>query len=88
MNQAEIKSKDYYTTSDLALATAVALFYSLDSLDFQNPRKANFIFKKESGLDILIETYWKGELTVEPQAYFNQLKSLKTRLYSGGNNVN
>jgi hypothetical protein len=78
---------EYFKTSDLALATILSLYYNIDSIDKQNPRKVIFVFKKQNDLGELIETYWKCELRVEPQAYFNQLKALKTRLYSGGNSA-
>jgi len=76
-----LKENNFYRTADLALATAVFLFYPLEAIDKQNPRKAQFLFKRESQLDELIESYWRGELKVEPQAYFNALRIIKARLY-------
>lgn len=76
-----LKEKDFYRTADLALATAIFLFYPLEAIDRQNPRKAQFLFKRNSELDELIENYWRGELKVEPQAYFNALRIIKARLY-------
>ncbi len=74
--------KDLYkTTTDLALAAAIYLFYPLETIDRQNPRKSQFIFKQNKGLDKLIENYWRGKLKVEPQAYFNALRVIKARLY-------
>ena len=78
----KLELKDYYKTSDLALATTLSLHYTIDVLDKQNPHKALFLFKKEDSLDKLLEAYWKRELKVEPQTYFNQLKAIKHRLYS------
>lgn len=72
---------DYYSTSDLALAAAISLSYPIETIDKINPHKAQFLFKREEGLDRLIEGYWRGELKVNPQAYFNQLKVIKARLY-------
>ena len=76
-----IEEKDCFKTADLALATAVSLFYPLEAVDKQNPRRAYFLFKRENHLDEVIEGYWRGELKVEPQAYFNQLRIIKARLY-------
>lgn len=70
-----------YSTSDLALATTISLFYPVEALDRQNPHKAQFLFKRNEELDQLIEAYWKGELKVNPAAYFQQLKIIKSRLY-------
>lgn len=81
MIQENLKLNDYYSTSDLALATALSLFYPVDAIDRQNPHKAQFLFKRNQELDQLIESYWRGELKVNPATYFNQLKIIKARLY-------
>ena len=78
-----LSENDFYKSADLALATAISLFYPIEAIDRNSSsRKAFFIFKRESSLDELIESYWRGELKVEPQAYFNQLRIIKARLYS------
>jgi len=72
----------YYSTSDLALAALISLSYPLEVIDkTQNPYKALFLFKRGEQLDQLIESYWKGEIKVNPQVYFNALKNIKARLY-------
>jgi hypothetical protein len=76
-----LKENDFYRTSDLALATTISLFYPIEAIDKQNPRKAYFVFKREEGFDELIEKYWKGELRIEPKTFFNQLRVIKARLY-------
>lgn len=81
ITQESLKLNDYYSTADLALASALSLFYPVEAIDRQNPHKALFIFKRDENLNQLIEAYWKGELKVNPSTYFNQLKVLKTRLY-------
>lgn len=81
MTQNILNEKDFYRTADLALATTISLFYPIEVIDKQNPRKAQFLFKREAGLDELIERYWQGELKVDPQAYFNALRVVKARLY-------
>jgi hypothetical protein len=75
---------DFYTTSDLSLAAAISLWYPLESIDKRIPSKAQFLFKRDEQLDQLIESYWRGELRVSPQAYFNQLRVIKARLYGEG----
>jgi len=74
---------DLYKTADLALASAIFLFYPLESIDRRNPRKSQFVFKRNSQLDELVEGFWRGELKVEPQAYFGALRNIKARLYGG-----
>lgn len=79
-----LKTDDYLYTNDLGLATAISLFYPLDSIDHtQSSNKAQFIFKREKGIDELVETYWRGELKASLLSYFNQLKITKSRLYEG-----
>jgi hypothetical protein len=71
-----------YKTSDLALATALSLFCPIKTLEKINAHKVYFIFKKDKGFEKLLDQYWRQELKVQPQAYFNQLKIIKARLYS------
>jgi hypothetical protein len=70
-----------FRSADLALATAVSLFYPLEAIDRENPRKAQFVFKRDAGLDELIQSYWRRELKVEPQSYFDAMRLIKGRLY-------
>jgi len=70
----------YFKTSDLALTTALSLFYPISSIDRLSSR-AIFSFERQEGLDQIIQMYWRRELKVEPQAFFQQLKMVKTRLY-------
>jgi hypothetical protein len=78
----KMRPVDFYKTADLGLAATISLWYSLEDIDKQpDSRKAQFIFKRDDEIDRLIELYWRGELKVEPQAYFAQLRAIKARLY-------
>ena len=70
-----------YNTSDLALATVISLSYPIEEVDRQNPRRSQFLFRRNADLDRLVDSYWRGELQVEPQQFFNQLRVVKARLY-------
>ncbi|MFH0796994.1 MAG: DUF5659 domain-containing protein [Candidatus Omnitrophota bacterium] len=70
-----------YQTSDLALATCLCLFFPLEGIDRTNARRVTFIFEKSEDLDTLVNQYWRGQVQVEPQKFFNQLKIIKSRLY-------
>jgi len=72
---------DYYETNDLGLATVLSMFFTLDCVDKTNPQKATFLFKREKALEETVEAFWRRELKVEPQQYFQQLKMIKSRLY-------
>jgi hypothetical protein len=41
-----------------------------------------FCFGKGPDLDSLVKRYWSRELQVEPQAFFNELKQVKVRIYA------
>lgn len=83
MTQETINEENLYQTADLALATAISLFYPIEKIEHQNPRKAYFLFERNEDLNKFVESYWRGELKVEPQAYFNQLRIIKARIYGG-----
>jgi len=76
-----LNQNDFYKCSDLSLATTISLHFPIEAIDRQNPRKAEFLFARNQELDNLVESYWRGELRVEPQNFFNQLRIIKTRLY-------
>lgn len=73
----------YFSTTDLALAAAISLYFPLDLVDKSNPSKCKFLFVREDGLDQLVESFWRGDLLVKPLDYFNAIKLLKSRLYEG-----
>ena len=77
-------NEHYYSTSDLSLATTISLFYPIEDIDRSNPRKAVFIFRKTPELEKLIDQYFRNEIKVSPQIYFNQLRVIKARLYANG----
>ena len=81
MKQQELNT-DYYFTSDLAIATALSLWQPIEEINKSNPRKAVFVFKRNKQLNELVEAYFRNELTISPQTYFNQLRTIKSRLYS------
>lgn len=69
-------------TSDLSLATTISLYFPVHSTELVDNKKVLFVFLKSQELDKLIDTYWRGELRVEPQLFFNNLKAIKNRIYS------
>ena len=84
MNDYELNNTQLNTifqTADLSLAATLSLWYPIEEIDKTILRKAQFLFKRCDRLDELVESYWRRELTVEPQSFFNQLKAIKARLY-------
>lgn len=72
----------HFETADLSLATTLSLYFPIESTKPVDNKKVLFIFQKSQELDDLIGTYWRGELRIEPQKFFSQLKVIKTRIYS------
>lgn len=75
------EENNIYQTSDLACAAALSVFFPLEGIDKTDLRRAYFIFDRTPGLEAVLIKYQKQELRVEPRAYFDQIKALKTRLY-------
>ena len=77
------ENSDYFfKTSDLALATALCVLgVAVEAMQQSDGERMNFIFAKSDRVTDIVNRFWRGELLVEPQAYFNQLKVLKTRIY-------
>ena len=78
-----LNEKDYMRTSDLALVVALSLFFPIEIIERDANRKAYFLFRKDTeNFEEILRQYWSRELRVEPQAFFNQLKVIKARIYS------
>lgn len=78
-----LKESDFYKTSDLNLAAAFQCYgYCIDAVDKQNPAKVVFLIKRDEQLDDLIQMYFTHQLQVEPIAFANALKEIKTRIYN------
>ena len=70
-----------YTTSDLALATTLSLFFPIETIDKTNPKRALFVFEKSPDLDKTIYEFYHDTLKIAPQVFFSKLREVKTRLY-------
>lgn len=78
-----IDEEAYFYSFDLGLATAlITAGFSLVSLDRQNLRKVQFVFRRAEGLDEVINAYWEDTLEGKLRTYFDTQKMLKNRLYS------
>lgn len=77
-----MNNDNYYKTSDLALSTTLSLYSPIETTEFIDEKKVFFVFLKSQELENLINLYRRGEMRVEPQQFFNQLRVIKTRIYS------
>ena len=72
-----------WTTYDLGVAAALLCAdFELLALDRANPRKVLFIFRRASRIDDTANAYFADRLKLNARAFFDQLKALKSRLYS------
>lgn len=76
-----ISDNAFYKSSDLCLSAVISMDYPIEDLDRTNPGKIVFIFRRNTKIDKLVQAFWGRELNVEPRAYFDAIKSLKSRLY-------
>ena len=79
----EITAPQFYKTADLGLATTLSLTFPILTIDRNNPRKVLFVFDLTDELSNFVNKYWRNEVVVEPQTFTNQIKNIKTRIYSG-----
>ena len=84
MNKKVLNEKDWFRSSDLALVVALSLFVPIEVIEKDASGKAYFLFRKDAdNFEEVLKQYWSRELRVEPQSFFNQLKVVKARIYSG-----
>ena len=78
-----INETDFFYTFDMGLSAAlISVGFSLVSLDRENLRKVQFIFRRADGMDETIDAYWADTLHVKARTYFDSVKMLKNRLHS------
>jgi|WetSurMetagenome_2_1015567.scaffolds.fasta_scaffold52588_5 hypothetical protein len=75
-------NKDVFQTADLSLAVALCVSgYVVAEMNRVSPTRSMFVFEDSAELQATMSGYWRGELRVEPQSFFNQMKILKARIY-------
>ncbi len=78
-----LEQKEQFITYDIGLASAlVTLGYTLFDVDKTNPRKSQFIFRRDEQIDKMVTKYWDNTLNVPARSIVDNLKMLKNRLYS------
>ena len=71
---------DFYSTTDMQLATVLSMKFPLRELKIEGKR-GTFIFDASLELEDFVKSFWDKQLSVEPLALFNALKTIKNRLY-------
>ena len=74
---------NYFYTYDLGCSSAlICAGFELVSLDKANPRKVQFIFNREVGIEQVVDKYWADQLEIRARSFFDNIKMLKNRIYS------
>lgn len=72
-----------WETYDLGCSAAlVSIGFELVSLAKDNPRKAQFIFRRRDDIQRAADNYWADRFDVNARTLFDNIKMLKNRLYS------
>lgn len=72
-----------FKTFDLGAASAlICVGFELITIDKENPRKCRFVFRQKDGLQGAIIRYFADRLTVNARGYFDNIKALKSQIYS------
>ena len=79
-----LREEDFFKTSELSLAaTLVCCGFYLDHLESLDPRRLNFVFKRDAAIDKVIQEFWADtSLAISPKRFFYVLKELKSRIYA------
>ena len=72
----------YYCTDIEIAATLVAKGFQLASIDKMSEVKATFIFRKERGIESVVDGFWTNSIEVYPLEFANARKNLKSRIYA------
>jgi len=74
---------NYFYTFDLGCSAAlISAGFKLISLNKENPRKVQFVFRREIGIEKVVDDYWADRLEVKARTFFDNVKMIKNRLYS------
>ena len=80
---AYISIEDHTLISDLSLGGClVALGFSITTFD-RDPKdypKVKMVFKKTEKLEEAVKNFFDGSLLVEPRAYWNAIREIKSRI--------
>ena len=68
--------------SDINLAAALlSADFDVRGIDTTNPKRVAFIFFESSELRASMDSYWSGDLLVDPKALANYRRELLTRIH-------
>jgi hypothetical protein len=81
-----MKSNEIKLT-DIVLASTLNLFVELKSVERSDDNKLTFVFQDTPQIRNLIDKTLKQQIVVEPLAFSNKLRNLKSLIHLGGTHV-
>ncbi len=78
-----MKSNEIKLT-DIVLASTLNLFVELKSVERSDDNKLTFVFQDTPQIRNLIDKTLKQQIAVEPLAFSNKLRNLKSLIHLGG----
>lgn len=77
-----LNENEYFETFDLSLAASLrAMGFPLEAVDKTSSKRVSFIYLRSPQLDEAVFSYRRGGVRLEPETFFLQLKSLKSKIY-------
>ncbi len=79
-----MKSSTYYTSYDLGCCAAlISRGFNLINVDRSEHRRSLFVFEACPEIEQAANDFWADRLEVNARTYFDNIKMLKSRIYSG-----
>ena len=78
-----ITQNEPFSTFDLGVAAGLrSVGFSLKDLNRSNPKKVQFCFAYEAGIEEASADYFGDQLQVNARTYFDNIKNLKNIIYT------
>jgi hypothetical protein len=70
-----------YSTADIGCAGAlITREHELEEMDYSNPNRVQFIFKRSSNVEADANAYLENRLDIKARGFYDTLKALKARI--------
>ena len=78
-----INCNKLYRVSDFPLVVTLSLWLPIEAIDRTDSSRTCFLFQNSEHLTSLVAAYNRGELRVDPRAFYYASRDVKARLYEG-----
>ena len=78
-----LEEDEVWATFDLGCSAAlISAGFELLTLGKANLRKVQFVFRRATGIEKVVDDYWADHLEIRARSFFDNVKMLKNRIYS------